>query len=80
MASGRVSSSFENLHYTFANPAIADFISNLEKSAAVADDILRPAFQGLLTTTGSLVQSQKLLNDAITISRASGIAYCPMGT
>jgi hypothetical protein len=27
----------------------------------------------LLTTTGSLVQSQKLLNDAITISRASGI-------
>jgi hypothetical protein len=27
----------------------------------------------LLTTTGSLTQSQKLLNDAITISRASGI-------
>jgi hypothetical protein len=26
-----------------------------------------------LTTTGSLVQSQKLLNDAITISRASGV-------
>jgi len=34
---------------------------------------LRPAFQGLLTTTGSLAQSQKLLNDAITISRASGV-------
>ena len=34
---------------------------------------MRPAFQGLLTTTGSLTQSQKLLNDAITISRASGI-------
>jgi hypothetical protein len=45
----------------------------MEKSAGVADDILRPAFQGLLTTTGSLTQSQKLLNDALTISRASGI-------
>jgi hypothetical protein len=69
----RLSRAVENLGIGFANPAIADFISNLEKSAAVADDILRPAFQGLLTTTGSLVQSQKLLNDAITISRASGI-------
>jgi hypothetical protein len=69
----RLNRAVENLGIGFANPAIADYISNLERSAAVADDILRPAFQGLLTTTGSLVQSQKLLNDAITISRASGI-------
>jgi hypothetical protein len=69
----RLNRAVENLGIGFANPAIADYISNLEKSAAVADDILRPAFQGLLTTTGSLVQSQKLLNDAITISRASGV-------
>jgi hypothetical protein len=69
----RLNRAVENLGIGFANPAIADYIANLEKSAAVADDILRPAFQGLLTTTGSLVQSQKLLNDAITISRASGV-------
>ena len=69
----RLNRAVENLGIGFANPAIADYISKLEKSAAVADDILRPAFQGLLTTTGSLTQSQKLLNDAITISRASGI-------
>ena len=69
----RLSRAVENLGIGFANPAIADYIANLEKSAAVADDILRPAFQGLLTTTGSLTQSQKLLNDAITISRASGV-------
>ena len=69
----RLNRAVENLGIGFANPAIADYISNLEKSAAVADDILRPAFQGLLTTTGSLTQSQKLLNDAITISRASGV-------
>ena len=69
----RLNRAVENLGIGFANPAIADYIANLEKSAAVADDVLRPAFQGLLTTTGSLTQSQKLLNDAITISRASGI-------
>jgi hypothetical protein len=69
----RLNRAVENLGIGFANPAIADYISKLEKSAGIADDILRPAFQGLLTTTGSLTQSQKLLNDAITISRASGI-------
>jgi hypothetical protein len=69
----RLNRAVENLGIGFANPAIADYIAKLEKSASVADDILRPAFQGLLTTTGSLTQSQKLLNDAITISRGSGI-------
>jgi hypothetical protein len=69
----RLNRAVENLGIGFANPAIADYIANLEKSAAVADDILRPAFQGLLTTTGSLTKSQELLNNAITISRASGV-------
>ncbi len=69
----RLTRAVENLGIGFANPQIAEYIANLEKSAAIADDILRPAFQRLLTTTGSLAQSQKLLNDAITISRASGI-------
>jgi hypothetical protein len=69
----RLNRAVENLGIGFANPAIADYIDKLETSAAIADDILRPAFQGLLTTTGSLTQSQKLLSDAITISRASGI-------
>ena len=69
----RLNRAVENLGIGFANPAIADYIAKLEKSAAVADDILRPAFQGLLTTTGSLTKSQELLNNAITISRASGV-------
>ena len=69
----RLSNAVDNLGISFANPAIAKFISELETTAGVADDVLRPAFQGLLTTTGSLTQSQKLLNDAITISRASGV-------
>jgi hypothetical protein len=76
----RLSRAVENLGIGFANPAIADYIANLEKTAGVADDVLRPAFQGLLTTTGSLVQSQKLLNDAITISRASGVDLATVST
>jgi hypothetical protein len=69
----RLSRAVTNLGIGFANPAIADYIGKLEKSAAIADDILRPAFQSLLTTTGSLTKSQELLNNAITISRGSGI-------
>ena len=69
----RLSNAVDNLGISFANPEIAAYISNLEKTAMIADDILRPAFQGLLTTTGSLTQSQKLLNDAITISRGTGV-------
>ena len=69
----RLSNAVDNLGISFANPAISEFIANLEATAGVADDVLRPAFQALLTQTGSLTQSQKLLNDAITISRASGV-------
>jgi hypothetical protein len=69
----RLTTAVDNLGISFANPQIASYISNLEKTAMIADDVLRPAFQGLLTTTGSLTQSQKLLNDAITISRGTGV-------
>lgn len=69
----RLSGAVNNLGIAFANPAISKYISQLESSAGVADDVLRPAFQALLTTTGSLTQSQKLLANAITISRAKGI-------
>jgi hypothetical protein len=72
-AARRLTTAVENLGIGFANPQIADYIGNLEKSAAIADDVLRPAFQSLLTTTGSLTKSQELLNNAIQISRASGI-------
>jgi hypothetical protein len=76
----RLSNAVDNLGIGFANVDISKFIADLERSAGIADDILRPAFQGLLTTTGSLVQSQKLLNDAITISRASGMDLATVST
>jgi hypothetical protein len=69
----RLATAVDNLGLSMSQSRVTDFIANLEKSSAIADDVLRPAFQALLTTTGSLTASQKLLNNAIQISRASGI-------
>lgn len=72
-AARRLTTAVDNLGLSFSQTRVSDFINNLEKSSAIADDILRPAFQALLTTTGSLTKSQELLNNAIQISRASGV-------
>jgi hypothetical protein len=72
-AARRLSSAVDNLGLSFSKVQVADFISGLEQSAAISDDILRPAFQSLLNITGSLTRSQELLNNAIQISRASGV-------
>jgi hypothetical protein len=69
----RLATAVDNLGLSMSQSRVTDFIANLEKSSAIADDILRPAFQALLTTTGSLTKSQELLNNAIQISRASGV-------
>ena len=68
-----LANTMKNLGLQFANPEIEAFISKLSQAAGVADDQLRPAMQTLLTTTGSVVNSQKMLAQAIDISRGSGI-------
>ena len=72
-AARRLASAVDNLGLSFSQARVTTFIADLEKSSNIADDVLRPAFQALLTTTGSLTKSQELLNNAIQISRASGI-------
>jgi hypothetical protein len=64
----------DNLGLSFANPSINNFIENLEKTAGISRTELRPAFQDLLTTTGSLTKAQDILNKSIIISRGSGLA------
>jgi len=63
----------KNLGLAFEQANVDKFISDLERSSAMADDVLRPAFQALLTTTGSVAKAQQLLNTAIETSRGSGI-------
>lgn len=72
-AAAKLAKVVDNLGIGFANVEIAKFIGDLETASGVLDDSLRPAFQALLTTTGSLTNSQKLLTQAIDISRGSGV-------
>jgi hypothetical protein len=72
-AASRLNVAVKNLGLEFANPYIADYIANLEKTSQVADDILRPAFQRLLQQTGSIAKSQSILNTAIEVSRGSAV-------
>lgn len=70
-ASARLAKTVNNLGLGFENSRITKFISDLEKSANVADDVLRPAFQSLITTTGSVAKSQQLLTLALDVSAGS---------
>ena len=67
-----LSRSLDNLGLSFADPSVRAFIADLEKTFGVLDDQLRPAFQRLLTTTGDVSKSQKLLRTALDLSAASG--------
>jgi hypothetical protein len=73
-AAVRLSSALKNLGLELAAPAVTQYIDNLSRATAVADDQLRPAFQALINTTGSLTASQQLLSQAIDVSAGSGIA------
>lgn len=70
----RLTSSLRNLGLELAAPSVNRYIDNLSKATAVSDDQLRPSFQALINTTGSLTASQKLLTQAIDVSVGSGIA------
>jgi hypothetical protein len=61
-----------NLDYFGASSAVNLYISNLEKQTGVLDDQLRPAMDRLLRATGSITESQKLLNLALDISAGTG--------
>ena len=79
-AARRLSTAVDNLGLSFSKVQVANFINDLEQSAAIADDVLRPAFQSLLNITGSLTKSQELLNNAIQISRATGVDLATVTT
>ena len=72
-ATVRLTQAVNNLGLGFEDVRIKRFISDLEASAHVADDILRPAFQALLSTTGSVTKSQEILNTALEVSAGTGV-------
>lgn len=68
----RLSMALENVGQGFAQPAVEDFIDNLQRATGVADDQLRPAMQTLVTATQDAAQAQDLLGIALDISAATG--------
>lgn len=62
----------QNLGYGFSAPGVELYIANLERMYGVLDDQLRPAFQTLITASGSLTKSQKALDLALNVSAATG--------
>ena len=69
----RLTTAVKNLGLELSAPAISQYIDNLSKISGVADSQLRPAFQALLQTTGSVTASQQALQQAIDVSVGSGI-------
>jgi hypothetical protein len=70
----------QNTGFAFAAPSIEYYIANLQKTTGVLDDELRPAFQQLLTVTGSVTQSQDALSTALNISAATGKALAEVSS
>jgi len=72
LAAKRLTQSLSNLGLAFEDARVAKFISDLEATSGVLDDSLRPAFQSLLTTTGSVTKAQELLGLALDVAAGSG--------
>lgn len=67
-----LSKSLDNLGLHFADKRVKDFIASLESQYGVLDDLLRPAYQKLVTTTGDYLKSQELLRTALDLAALSG--------
>jgi len=72
-AASALAITMKNLGLQFSNPNVENYISNLSKLAGIADDQLRPAMQALLQVTGSVTKSQKILSQAVDVSRATNV-------
>ena len=62
----------KNTGFAFASPYVENYIAGLQKLTGVLDDELRPAFQTLLTASGSITKSQQALSTALNVSAATG--------
>ena len=71
-AAKQLSKTLDNLGIAFESPAVADFISKMEKATGVADDELRPAFNSLVIATHDATKAQDMLGLAMDISAGTG--------
>lgn len=63
-----LTSTVKALGIAFTAPEINQFIENLERLTGITREELQPSFQKLLTQTGSITKSQKILAAAVEVS------------
>jgi hypothetical protein len=69
----RLANSVKNLGLSFAQADIQANLDKISRSAGIAGEVLVDAIQPLLQVTGSVVESQKMLQLALDISAGSGV-------
>jgi hypothetical protein len=71
-AAARLAQTLKNLGLEGATAAVEANVDSLQRAAGVADDVLRPAFGRLVTSTGNVAEANKLLALAVDISAGTG--------
>jgi hypothetical protein len=71
-AAARLAKTLSNLGLEGATAAVEANIDSLQRAAGVSDDVLRPAFSRLVTSTGNVAEANKLLALSVDISAGTG--------
>ena len=71
-AAAQLSNTVKNLGLAYENTHVQNFVKDLSLATGVAKDELIPSMQKFLQVSGSVAESQKLLQEAIDISKGSG--------
>jgi hypothetical protein len=69
----RLANSIKNLGLSLSTADIQKKLDEISAKTGIAGETLAAAYQSLLTTTGSVVKTQELFNQALDISAGSGI-------
>ena len=72
-AARQLTQTVSNLGLAYEATNVANFISGLEKTYAVADDLLRPAFAKLIQVTQSVTASQDIMRTALNAAAGAGV-------
>jgi len=72
-AARQLSKTVGNLGLAYEATNVENFIQGLERTFHVADDLLRPAFGKLISTTQSYTKSKELLTLALNASAGAGV-------
>lgn len=62
----------DNVGLAGQHSGMEDFVTKMATATGVADDQLRPALSALVTATGNVTSSQRMLTEALNISAATG--------